>query len=92
MAADTDALKRVVTRVTKLAKDYEPPTFDHVPNPDAALFLSAIDHQTGYTEPHMVDGDGPYEGSDLLWALAEPSSGTTSPRGFLRGMPAVPKL
>ena len=62
-------MKRVVARVKKLAKDYEPPSFDHVPNPDAALFLSAIDHQTGYTEPHMVDGEGPYEGSDLLWAL-----------------------
>ena len=69
MAVDPDALKRVVTRVKKLAKDYEPPTFEHVPNPDAALFLSAIDHQTGYTEPHEVDGEGPYEGSDLLWAL-----------------------
>ena len=69
MAADPDALKRVVTRVKKLAKDYEPPTFDDVPNPDAALFLAAIDHQTGYTEPHMVDGQGPYEGSALLWAL-----------------------
>ena len=69
MVVDPDALKRVVTRVKKLAKDYEPPTFEHVPNPDAALFLSAIDHQTGYTEPHEVDGEGPYEGSDLLWAL-----------------------
>jgi hypothetical protein len=64
-----DALKRVATRVKKLAKDYEPPTFEEVPHPDAALFLAAIDHQTGYTEPHMVDGEGPYEGSALLWAL-----------------------
>src|SRR3954462_8423239 len=67
--ADPDALKRVVTRTKKLAKDYEPPTFEHVPHPDAALFLSAIDHQTGYTEPHEGDGEGPYAGSDLLWAL-----------------------
>jgi hypothetical protein len=66
---DPDALKRVVARVSELAKDYEPPTFDEVPNPDAALFLAAIDHQTGYTEPHEVDGEGPYEGSALLWAL-----------------------
>jgi hypothetical protein len=66
---DPDALKRVVARVKELAKDYEPPTFDEVPNPDAALFLAAIDHQTGYTEPHEVDGEGPYEGSALLWAL-----------------------
>jgi hypothetical protein len=64
-----DALKRVVTRVKKLAKDYEPPTFAEVPHPDAALFLAAIDHQTGYTEPHLVDGEGPYDGSALLWAL-----------------------
>ena len=69
VTVDPDALKRVVASVKKLAADYEPPTFDEVPNPDAALFLSAIDHQTGYTEPHMVDGDGPYEGSALLWAL-----------------------
>jgi hypothetical protein len=66
---DTEPLARVVTRVKKLAKDYEPPTFDEVPHPDAALFLAAIDHQTGYTEPHTVDGEGPYEGSALLWAL-----------------------
>jgi hypothetical protein len=59
----------VVARVKQLAKDYEPPTFEEVPNPDAALFLGAIDHQTGYTEAHLVDGEGPYEGSALLWAL-----------------------
>src|SRR5262249_52236633 len=66
---DPDALARVVTRVKKLAKGYEPPTFEEVPHPDAALFLAAIDHQTGYTEAHSVDGEGPYEGSALLWAL-----------------------
>jgi hypothetical protein len=69
VAADPEALERVVARVKELAKDYEPPTFEEVPHPDAALFLSAIDHQTGYTEPHLVDGEGPYEGSALLWAL-----------------------
>jgi hypothetical protein len=69
VAADPDALKRVVARVKELAQDYEPPSFADVPNPEAALFLSAIDHQTGYTEPHLVDGEGPYEGSGLLWAL-----------------------
>jgi hypothetical protein len=67
--ADPDALKRVAARVKELAADYAPPTFGEVPNPDAALFLAAIDHQTGYTEPHLVDGEGPYEGSALLWAL-----------------------
>jgi hypothetical protein len=66
---DSDALERVVARVKELAADYEPPTFEEVPHPDAALFLAAIDHQTGYTEPHEVDGGGPYEGSALLWAL-----------------------
>jgi hypothetical protein len=65
----SDALERVVARVKELAKDYEQPTFDEVPHPDAALFLAAIDHQTGYTEAHSVDGEGPYEGSSLLWAL-----------------------
>ena len=65
----SDALERVVARVKELAADYEPPDFAEVPNPDAALFLAAIDHQTGYTEPHLVDGEGPYEGSALLWAL-----------------------
>src|SRR5215218_757235 len=69
MAADADALKRVSARVKELAKDYEPPTFEEVPHPDAALFLAAIDHQTGYGEPHLVEGEGPYEGSALLWAL-----------------------
>jgi hypothetical protein len=69
VSPDPEAVKRVAARVKKLAADYESPTFDQVPNPDAALFLAAIDHQTGYAEPHMVDGDGPYEGSALLWAL-----------------------
>jgi hypothetical protein len=69
VTVDPDAVKSVSARVKELAKDFEPPTFEHVPHPDAALFLSAIDHQTGYTEPHEVDGEGPYAGSDLLWAL-----------------------
>jgi hypothetical protein len=64
-----EAVDRVAKRVKKLANDYEPPTFDEVPHPDAALFLTAIDHQTGYVSPQGVDGEGPYEGSALLWAL-----------------------
>jgi hypothetical protein len=36
---------------------------------DAALFLCAIDHKTGYSGGHLVDGRGPYEGSALLWEL-----------------------
>src|SRR5215203_6804113 len=66
---DPDALKRVVARVKELAAGYQPPAFAEVPHPDAALFLAAIDHQTGYAELHEVDGEGPYEGSALLWAL-----------------------
>jgi hypothetical protein len=65
----SDALDRVAARVQELAADYEPPSFAEVPNPDAALFLAAIDHQTGYREAHEVDGEGPFEGSALLWAL-----------------------
>jgi hypothetical protein len=91
MPADADALKRVTTRVKKLAAEYEPPTFDQVPHPDAALFLAAIDHQTGYTEPHEVDGAGPYEGSALLWALGlraeRRASGALTARSLI-GVPA----
>ncbi len=65
----SDALEAVVARVKKLAAGYEPPDFAEVPTPDAALFLTAIDHRTGYRESHAVDGAGPYEGSALLWAL-----------------------
>jgi hypothetical protein len=89
--SDPEALKRVVARVKELAADYEPPTFDEVPHPDAALFLAAIDHQTGYTEPHEVDGEGPYEGSALLWALGlraeKRAPGALTARSLL-GVPA----
>jgi hypothetical protein len=88
---DPDALKRVVARLKELAADYEPPTFEEVPHPDAALFLAAIDHQTGYTEPHEVDGGGPYEGSALLWALGlraeKRAPGALTARSLL-GVPA----
>jgi hypothetical protein len=88
---DPDAVKRVVARVKELAADYEPPTFADVPHPDAALFLAAIDHQTGYTEPHEVDGEGPYEGSALLWALGlraeKRAPGALTARSLL-GVPA----
>jgi hypothetical protein len=59
----------VAERVRELAAAYEPPSVAEVPSPDAALFLSAIDHGTGYRGSHPVDGEGPYEGSALLWAL-----------------------
>ena len=61
---------RVARRVRELAGGYEPPTFDHVPDPDTALFLCAVDHRTGYREPHTVAGEGLHAGSALLWAVA----------------------
>jgi hypothetical protein len=64
-----DALERVVARVRELLASYEPPDFAHVPDPDAATFLCAIDHRTGYSGPHPVGGAGPFEGSALMWEL-----------------------
>ena len=62
-------VERIAARVRDLMQSYEPPDFAEVPTPDAALFLTAIDHGTGYELPHLVDGEGPFEGSALLWAL-----------------------
>jgi hypothetical protein len=55
--------------VRALAASYRPPGFDHVPDPDAAIFLCAVDHSTGYAESHVVDGEGPFAGSELMWTL-----------------------
>ena len=52
-----------------MAADYRPPDFAEAPGADAALFLCAIDHRTSYADAHLVDGKGPYDGSDVLWAL-----------------------
>jgi hypothetical protein len=60
---------RVAARVRELAAAYEPPDFGHVPTADAALFLCAIDHKTGYERAHPVEGRGPFSGSELLWEL-----------------------
>jgi hypothetical protein len=60
---------RVAARVRALAASYEPPGFEHVPEPDAALFLCAVDHSTGYRGRYLVGGRGPYAGSALMWAL-----------------------
>ena len=68
--ADPDLLRQAAARVRELAAGYEPPSFEHVPNPDAALFLCAIDHRTGYRRGYLVGGRGPFEGSALLWELA----------------------
>ena len=64
-----EAVERVAERVRELAVDYEPPSFSHVPDPDAAIFLCAIDHRTGYRGRFLVGGKGPFEGSALLWAV-----------------------
>jgi 4-hydroxybenzoate polyprenyltransferase len=60
---------RIAARVSELAVDYSPPSFAHVPDPDAALFLCAVDHRTGYRGRYLVSGRGPFEGSALLWAV-----------------------
>jgi hypothetical protein len=59
----------VVERIRELARAYQPPDFAHVPDADAALFLSAVDHRTGYERAHEVDGRGPFAGSELMWEL-----------------------
>jgi hypothetical protein len=66
---DADLISEVAARVRELAASYEPPDFAAAPGPDAAFFLCAIDHRTGYSEAHLVGEEGPLEGSDLLWAL-----------------------
>ena len=60
----------VVERVRELRRDYVPPDFAHVPSPDAAVFLCAVDHKAGYERAHRVDRNGPYAGSELMWAVA----------------------
>ena len=45
-----------------------PPNFAEAPSADAALFLCAIDHRSGYSEHHVVAGES-LRGSALLWAL-----------------------
>ncbi len=62
-------MTRVADRVGSCRLATSPPTSPRFPTPDAALFLTAIDHRTGFNESHEVDGAGPYEGSALLWAL-----------------------
>ena len=62
-------LLSAVAKVRELAEDYEPPDFSHVPDADAAIFLCGVDHKTGYSEAHEVGGQGPFEGSELMWML-----------------------
>lgn len=67
--AGREAVDRVAARVREVADAYAPPDFAEVPHADAALFLCAIDHRTGYRRGYLVGGKGPYEGSALLWAI-----------------------
>ena len=69
MVAAPDALAAAAERVRELRAGYEPPDFAHVPDPDAAIFLCAVDHKTGYRRAHRVGGRGPFEGSELMWEL-----------------------
>ena len=57
-------------RVIALRAGYHPPDFAHVPDPDAAVFLCAVDHKTGYEKAHEVEGAGPFSGSELMWNVA----------------------
>jgi hypothetical protein len=69
MSAQTAAIERAAERVRALAEGFEPPSFDHIPDADAALFLCAVDHQTGYRGRYLVGGRGPHDGSSLMWAV-----------------------
>ena len=65
-----DALERAAEKALALAEEWRAPSFDHVPDADAAIFLCAVDHKTGYSNAHEVGGEGPFEGSELMWMLA----------------------
>jgi hypothetical protein len=67
--ATAQRVSAVAGRVRDLAAAYEPPSFSEVPSADVALFLTAIDHRTGYRGRYLVGGAGPFDGSALLWAL-----------------------
>jgi hypothetical protein len=86
VAVPAERVAGVADRVREINAGYDPPDFAHVPSADAALFLAAIDHGTGLDESCVVDGDGPYEGSALLWALGvraeKHRAGTLSARGL----------
>jgi hypothetical protein len=81
-AAQVGALARAAERVRELAATYTPPRFEHVPDPDAALFLCGVDHKTGYRGRYLVSGEGPFEGSALLWAVGLRANARE--RGLLR--------
>lgn len=75
------SLATAAARVRELTPAYGPPTFSHVPDPDAAIFLCAVDHRTGYRGRYLVGGRGPFEGSALMWELGLRAA--RRERGFL---------
>ncbi len=64
-----EAFARAADRVRGLLRTYQPPDFGHVPDPDSAIFLCAVDHKSGYEGSYDVDGDGLQRGSALMWAV-----------------------
>lgn len=64
-----DRLSEAAAAVRRHLAGYEPPGFADAPGPDAALFLCAIDHSSGYSRPHRIGEAGPFKGSELLWHL-----------------------
>ncbi len=62
-------LEAASSRVRELAGSYVPPDFAHIPDPDAAIFLCAVDHRTGYRGRYLVGGRGPFSGSALMWEV-----------------------
>ncbi len=59
----------VLARVRDLLATHAPPDFAHVPDVDSALFLCAVDHKAGYERSHVIDGEGPVRGSELMWLV-----------------------
>lgn len=64
------APEALAPRVLELITDYEPPSFEHVPRAEFALFMCAIDHKAGYEREHPVGDRGPLRGSELMWEVA----------------------
>ncbi len=81
------AVERVAQRVRELTDGYEPPRFSHVPDPDAAIFLCAIDHRTGYRGRFLVDGNGTVRGQRAALGGGA-SAGATPARPADRRRPA----
>ena len=70
-----ESFERVAARVRELRDGYRPPGFEHVPDPDAAIFLCAVDHKAGYRAAHDVPGEGRLRGSALMWAVGLRAAG-----------------